>query len=166
MLLGWHVDSNIASRLRLVYGSVGDLSDRVYGYHCGHTRQITPAHSHSRTENDWRVFVDGVERPDVPEQAHSWGCASDDTEEIRFGKDGSVVYISALKEQIGERLLVPLVVKYRGDSYNKTAYDPRQLLPFLADLFISSDKGTNVARFGARTDTLGPICRIVETAWF
>jgi hypothetical protein len=154
MLLGWHVDSNIAARLTLVHGRVGDLGGAVYGYHCDHTRQITPAHSHSRTENDWRIFVDAVKRPDIPEQTHSWGCASDDIEEIRLKNNRSSVYVTALQEQIGEKLLVPPIVKYTGDFYNKTDYDARHLLPFLADLFISSDKGTNVAWFGARTDTL------------
>ena len=154
MLLGWHVDSNIAARLTLIHGRVGDLGDGVYGYHCDHTRQITPAHSHLRTENDWRTFVDGVERPDVPEQADSWGCASDNIEEIRFGKDSSSVYISALKEQVGGRLLVPPVVTYTGKSFNQTDYDPRHLLPFLADLFVCSERGTNVAWFGGRSETL------------
>ena len=41
MLLGWHVDLNIAARLTLVHGRVGDLGGAVYGYHCDHTRQIT-----------------------------------------------------------------------------------------------------------------------------
>ena len=154
MLLGWHVDSNIAARLTLIHGRVGDLGDGVYGYHCDHTRQITPAHSHLRTENDWRTFVDGVERPDVPEQADSWGCASDNIEEIRFGKDSSSVYISALKEQVGGRLLVPPVVTYTGKSFNQTDYDPRHLLPFLADLFVCSERGTNVAWLGGRSETL------------
>ncbi len=154
MLLGWHVDSNIAARLTLIHGRVGDLGDGVYGYHCDHTRQITPAHSHLRTENDWRIFVDGVERPDVAEQADGWGCASDNIEEIRLGMGSFCVYISGLKEQIGDRLLVPPVVRYTGKSFNQTDYDPRHLLPFLADLFVCSEKGTNVAWFGARSETL------------
>ena len=84
MLLGWHVDSNIAARLQLKYKAVGDLGEQVYGYHCDHTRQVTPAHSHARVQNDWRKFVDDVVRPDVPQQAASWGCAGDAIEEVRI----------------------------------------------------------------------------------
>ena len=66
MLLGWHVDSNIAARMLLKYKEVGDLGEQVYGYHCDHTRQVTPAHSHARVQNDWKRFVDRVERPMFP----------------------------------------------------------------------------------------------------
>ena len=58
MLLGWHVDSNIAKRLTMFRGKVGDLGKEIYGYHCDHARQVTLMHSHSRTENDWRRFID------------------------------------------------------------------------------------------------------------
>src|SRR5579872_5143958 len=85
MVLGWHVDSNIAKRWSLVYGKVGDLGEEIYGYHCDHTRQITPAHSsQTRTENDWQRFVTNLDRADVPEQADDWGCAQDDIEEVRL----------------------------------------------------------------------------------
>ena len=84
MLLGWHVDSNIAKRMYLKYGTVGDLGSEVYGYHCDHTRQVTPAHSHTRLQNDWRRFCDEVDSPNVPEQADTWGCATDLIEELRL----------------------------------------------------------------------------------
>jgi hypothetical protein len=82
MLLGWHVDSNLARRLGLIYGKVGDLGEEIYAYHCDHTRQTTPMHSHTRTENDWGVFVTSVSRPDLPEQADNWGCPADEIEEL------------------------------------------------------------------------------------
>lgn len=84
MILGWHVDSNIARRLGIVYGSVGDLGGKIYGYHCDHTRQVTALHISSRTENDWKQFVEDVERPEIASQADNWGCANDDIEEIRL----------------------------------------------------------------------------------
>src|SRR5262249_45357071 len=126
----------------------------IFGYHCDHTRQITAAHSYLRTENDWRSFVDKVERPDIPEQAQNWGCALDEIEEIRLTHQRSRAYVSALKKQIGNGLAAPPVVSYTSQSYNKTDYDPRHLLPFLADLFICLEKDTNVAWFGARPQTL------------
>ena len=74
MLLGWHVDSNIAKRMSLKYGEARDFGTEIYGYHCDHTRQVTPAHDHARVQNDWRRFVDDMDRSDIPEQAHTWGC--------------------------------------------------------------------------------------------
>ena len=64
MLLGWHVDSNIAKRLTMLRGKVGDLgAELLYGYQCDHTRQVTPAHSQSQTRNDWRRFVENLAGP-------------------------------------------------------------------------------------------------------
>jgi hypothetical protein len=154
MLLGWHVDSNIAKRLALLHGKVGDLGTQLFGYHCDHTRQITPAHSHSRTENDWRRFVNEVERPDIPEQVSSWGCPEDDIEEIRLTGQSTSAYINALKRQVGEAQVLPPVVSYTGEDYNKTDYDPRHVLPYLADMFVCCEKRINLGWFGARPDML------------
>ncbi|MBV9521065.1 MAG: hypothetical protein JO068_23425 [Hyphomicrobiales bacterium] len=154
MLLGWHVDSNMAKRLTMLRGKVGDLGREVYGYHCDHTRQITPAHSHSRTENDWRYFVDGIHRPDVPAQAKTWGCADDEIEEIRLTRQRTSAYVKALKKQIGEPQIAAPVVSYVGEAHNKTDYDLRHVLPYLADMFVSSERRINLAWFGTRADTL------------
>ena len=65
MLLGWHVDSNIAKRLHLLYGRVGDVVDRLFGYHCDHTRQVTPMHQHRADRNDEARFIGQVTVPEV-----------------------------------------------------------------------------------------------------
>jgi hypothetical protein len=162
MLLGWHVDSNIAARMLLKYREVGDVGERVYGYHCDHTRQVTPAHSHTRLQNDWKRFVTEIERPDVPQQAASWGCASDQIEEIRLTGKPASIYIQALREVIGEPLSAPNVVRYTAEVYNKVDYDPRHLLPFLADMFVSLPRASNLAWYGARAETLGSFASIWE----
>jgi hypothetical protein len=154
MLLGWHVDSNIAARLQLKYKAVGDLGEHVYGYHCDHTRQVTPAHSHERVQNDWKKFVDNIERPDVPQQAASWGCAGDAIEELRIAIDPASVYVQALREVIGEPLAASKIVTYTGETYNKVDYHPPHLMPFLADMFVSMPRNMNVSWCGTRGETL------------
>ena len=161
MLLGWHVDSNIAQRLGLLHGKVGDLGDKVFGYHCDHTRQVTSAHSHTRTENDWRVFVDAVERPEVPEQADTWGCPDDDIEEIRLVPPRTQIYIRALQKAIGRPLEQPTYARYVAETYNQVDYDPRHIMPFLADLFATSSKTTNVVWYGLKYETL----RLFSSVW-
>lgn len=101
MLLGWHVDFNIAKRMYLKYGKVGDLGSQVYGYHCDHTRQVTPMHSHTRVQNDWRVFCDQVEKSDLPEQADEWGCPNDDIEEVHLVDDPVNVYLQSFQQPVG-----------------------------------------------------------------
>ena len=145
---------NIAKRLTMLRGKVGDLGKELYGYHCDHGRQVTFMHSHSRTENDWRRFIEGVERPDIPEQAQSWGCANDEIEEIRLTGQSASTYVTALRRQIGERQSLPPVVAYIGENYDKTDYDPRHVLPYLADMFVCCEKQTNLGWFGTRREML------------
>ncbi len=154
MLLGWHVDSNIAKRMSLIYEEVGDLGNEVYGYHCDHTRQITPMHGHDRTQNDLQRFVDNVTRPDVPEQSETWGCANDSIEEVRLVSEPARLYIEALSEAVGKPLTSPIIVEYTARTYNKSDYDASHLMPFLADMFVSMPRNSNVAWYGARTETL------------
>ena len=161
MLLGWHVDSNIAQRLGLLHGKMGDLGDKVFGYHCDHTRQVTSQHSHTRTENDWRVFVDAVERPEVPEQADTWGCPDDDIEEIRLVPLRTQIYIRALQNTIGKPLERPIYTQYAPETYNQVDYDPRHIMPFLADLFSSSSNTANVVWYGLKYETL----RLFSSVW-
>ena len=166
MLLGWHVDSNIATRLRLVHGAIGDLGADFRAYHCDHTRQVTPMHSHAKTENDWRRFIRDVERPDIPAQAATWGCADDDIEEVRLEGNFSQFYVKALQTAIGRSLDRPMIANYRGDSYNKVDYDPRHILPFLADMFLASPRTINVGWYGARAETLSLFARVWRDCGF
>lgn len=154
MLLGWHVDSNIAKRMYLEYGTVGDLGTKVCGYHCDHTRQVTPAHSHTRLQNDWRRFCHEVDRPDIPEQADTWGCPNDTIEEIRLVANPASIYVQALREAVGGPLDAPLINKYTIETFNKTDYDSRHMVPFLADMFASMPKATNLAWYGAGAEML------------
>ena len=155
MLLGWHVDSNISKRLTMVHGAVGDAVPFVFGYHCDHTRQITPMHAHRSPENNTQTFVDQVSRPDVPEQAETWGLASVDLEEIRLTETVNATYRQVLKEVISKPLPAPVVVNYRSDSYDKEIASAEHVLPFLVDLFANAHRDMVLA-------WLGPQDRIYE----
>ncbi|MGH7068099.1 MAG: hypothetical protein ACREEU_09995 [Acetobacteraceae bacterium] len=160
MLLGWHVDSNLARRLGFLHGPPRSLADHLFGYHCDHTRQVTPAHRHDRVENDWRRFVDGVSRGDIPEQSDCWGLASETIEETRL--DGPAAgYVGALRAAIGEGMKKPTEIAYRGDSYEKVGYDPRHVLPFVVDALSCYPPATTIGWIGADAALLD---RFV-TAW-
>lgn len=155
MLLGWHVDSNIAKRLSLIHGGVSDLGQEIFGYHCGHTRQATPMHSGStRVENDWTTFVTNVARADIPEQANTWGCATDEIEEIRLQADITRSYAAAIAHAVGAPLESPTFAKNAFETHDKVGYDSKHLLPFLVDLFVSAPRRSNLAWYGARLDIL------------
>ena len=92
--------------------------------------------------------------PILPEQAKSWGCPNDEIEEIRLTGESASAYVRALKGQVGEGQSTSPVVAYVGENYNKADYDPRHVLPYLADMFVCCERKTNLAWFGARTDML------------
>src|SRR5487761_43825 len=130
MILGWHVDSNLAKRLTLKRGPVASMIDHVFCYHCDHTRQATSTHRRDRVENDPVFFVDQVTRPDLPEQREDWGCAGDDVEEIslahsRFGyRDMLAKVVDPLDAAFNE-------ARYTPASFDDYRYDARHVLPFL-----------------------------------
>lgn len=166
MLLGWHVDSNIAKRMYIKYGMVGDLGRDVYGYHCDHTRQVTPAHSHMRLQNDWRLFCDEVDGPQLPEQANTWGCANDMIEEVRLAANPASIYVRALRESVGSPLTEPQVAKFTLETFNKIDYDPRHMVPFLADMFVSVPKSSNLAWYGAGMEMLSRFAMVWDRLGF
>ena len=155
MLLGWHVDANIAKRFSLLYGDVGDLSGAVFGYHCDHTRQVTPAHRRDAVQNSIERFFTTVDRPDVPEQAESWGCPDAEVEEIRLGGRGNAVFLSSLASVLRAPLREPLVSRYLFESWDKVGYAPEHVLPFLLDLFASAPRGMRIGWIGMHGAMLG-----------
>jgi hypothetical protein len=149
MLIGWHVDSNIAKRMLLKHGAIGDLSDRVFGYHCDHTRQVTPMHKGNAVENSLDDFVFNVVQPELPDQATSWGCPDDHIEELRLTHTASVGYVATLDALLAPNPLeTPLTTSYTGPTYDQTGYTPEHVLPFLIDLFASVPRDWDIAWIG------------------
>lgn len=147
MLLGWHVDANIAKRLSLIYGDAKDLSASVFGYHCDHTRQVTPAHRSDAPQNDSSRFFFDVKRPDVPEQAEIWGCNADEIEEIKITKSSG--YLKSLERFSPSRMSAPRYVEYIPETFNNVEYSPYHVLPFLLDIFASVPRDWQVGWVGA-----------------
>ena len=152
MLLGWHVDANIARRLALIHGRTGKLDDRLGGYHCDHTRQVTPAHKPGSVANDWRVFVEDVREARAPEQPN-WGLADAAIEEIRIDK-GAAIYVGALRQAIGAPMTAPSHLLHGRTSRDRIDYDARHVVPFLVDALVAYPRDLRLGWFGARRDLL------------
>jgi hypothetical protein len=152
MLLGWHVDTNIAKRLSLLRGhTVNSALDRVFAYHCDHNRETTPAHAHGATQNSWERFVTTVSQSDVPDQQHTWGFPSDHIEEIRLDEKPDVTAaLSSLLPPMGEQLYVTGITPNQSDL----RYDPEHVLPYLANAIGALPSGWSVAYGGCRSKTL------------
>lgn len=153
MLLGWHVDSNISKRFFCRYGAVGDALPHVFGYHCDHTRQVTPMHRHKSAQNDIKRFIDDITGPELPHQADSWGLADVDIEEVSLSAPVSGMYRAALTQVMGARQTEPTVSRYAADRFDKEGADPKHILPFLLDIFASAKRDTWIGWIG-ETDAL------------
>jgi hypothetical protein len=161
MLLGWHVDSNIAKRFHLLYGETKDLIDNVFGYHCDHTRQVTPAHRKDSVSNDIKTFVDDVDTPFVPEQADSWGLADVEVEEVRLNHGRDRAYMAGISASIHTPQLLPTYSAYVRDTYNKVTYSASHVLPFLADIFVNAPPRTSIGWVGSNPE----LFRMFSTIW-
>jgi hypothetical protein len=151
MLLGWHVDSNIAVRLGLRHGPVGDLTEQLFGYHCDHTRQVTPAHRHGARRNDMDVFVHQVRQPRPPGQ-ENWGLAGEPIEEIRL--DRPPPYLAALEAAIAAPMAEPTRAHYGLPSHGRADYDSAHVVPFLLDAIACYPADTAIGWAGTRPDLL------------
>ena len=150
MLLGWHVDANISKRLVMRHGKIDDALPFVLGYHCDHTRQITPAHAHKSVENSEDDFIHNLLQPDIPDQSETWGLAGIDLEEISLTDTINMAYRRALSKAIDQPLKGLIEARYRPESYDLEVGTPEHVLPFLVDLFANSPRNTNVVWLGPK----------------
>lgn len=149
MLLGWHVDSNIAKRVHLLYGKTDDLLNHLYGYHCDHTRQVTPMHRFDSVSNDFVQFADNVTESELEAQHDAWGYPHDEIEEIRLDETRNKLYLQGLSAVIPEPMTQPTVSSYDIESYDRVSYSPSHVLPFLADTFVNAPPDTIIGWIGA-----------------
>ncbi|WP_068088205.1 hypothetical protein [Polycladidibacter stylochi] len=146
MLLGWHVDSNIFKRLGLIYGEIGDAFPYVWGYHCDHTRQITPAHKHNAPQNSTEDFVTNVQQAKLEKQ-NDWGLKGLALEELSLRGTASIF----LEKQI-EKTSAPssdhFINHYRADSYAAAQIDPFKTAIFINDIIGRQFKTSEICWIG------------------
>lgn len=154
MLLGWHCDSNLAARLALYRGRVETLIDKVFGYHCDHTRVAAANNKGRQTRmNDQDRFIWDVSSPYLPAQAETWGWPDVDIEEIRLDRDTSYErYTTGLAAA-----MEPAVEPYRTTSlewhlYEDLSYDLLHTLPFVCDQVLTYPRSTAVMVVAGRPE--------------
>jgi hypothetical protein len=100
-----------------------------------------------RAEDDFSDFVHKVREPELPRQAQTWGLPHEEIEEIRL--DGAAAgLLPILAKLAGPPLEKPTEAFYVTRTYDKASYDPVHVLPFVADLFVNTQKKGSVAWVG------------------
>jgi hypothetical protein len=146
MLNGWAVDSNLSLRLLMRLGRVGSLAGEIDAFHCAHHRAVSRLHRHGRTENDYQRFYRDVERPDLPDQAESWGFAGVELEEIRLDGTRRRRWLGALAGADPR----PVEAVYTPETADEPHYPADQVLVHLLDLLAERAADTVVGWCGAR----------------
>ncbi len=154
MILGWHLDANIAKRMRFKRGQVETALDRLIGYHCDHTRRSSPYHKVDRAENDQVRFGDDVTAPEIPEQAASWGLADVEIETFALGQASAARYLQGLQATIAAPLEGFLQTQYVLEDYGRLDYPHEHVLPYLLDVVSCLPADTRIGYVGCRADTL------------
>lgn len=154
MLLGWHCDSNLAARLALYRGRVDTLVDRVFGYHCDHTRVAAANNKGRQTKmNDQDKYIWDVLTPFVPEQADTWGWPDVAIEEIRLDRDTAYERFTAGLDAA----LKPAALPYTTSSlewflFDDLTYDIAHTLPFVCDQMLTYPRETAIMVVATRAE--------------
>ena len=166
MTKGWHVDSNLAKRVSFLRGNVVSLLDRLEGYHCDHTKQVTPAHKAGAESNSLLTKVKLVSQSTVERQKDTWGLHMMQLEEIRLPRGKSVVTVDNLVSAVSARQ-----DSYSHSDYNAKGWDlntipPGHVLPFLVDFFVHYPRGQGITWVGPDTEVRRRALRLFELMGF
>lgn len=153
MLLGWHVDSNLAKRCLLLYGETRSLFHKVAGYHCDHTKVVTPAHGHDRLQNDMVEHITQVRSPEIPAQADTWGAPDAAIEDLRFPPGRDFSFAPAIAPLLGPMPASAYEAVYTEKSWNRITYPARHVIPYLADQIATFPRDIDIGYCGLN-DTL------------
>ncbi|WP_420421580.1 hypothetical protein [Simkania sp.] len=145
---GWHLDANLCKRMSLYYkGKVDQLEDKLWGYHCNHTRQESFFHKQLSPENDWNRFIKDVQVPDLPNQRDSWGLKGYDLEQVILKEPQTHAHQDiSLSEIVIDQ-----------DSFNTLTYESKRIFPHLLDHFNNLPPESRVGYIGHNTELLNLI---------
>ena len=150
MVLGWHVDSNLCKRMWLLNGETGTILDRLYAYHCDHTRIQTVYHvAGQSTANDADTFVTHVVSPYIPEQGLRWGMPDEPIEEFSLSDpflNRMAAHLSRLVPGMHQPMTGISLVDYFVDA--SLYYDDRHVFPYVADILVNTPAFSDIGYFG------------------
>jgi|GEM_PF-582413 len=149
MILGWHVDANIARRLYLKYGRPADLAEHFEGFHLNHNLQHNALHDENITRNDLNRFCLELSVADIPGQRETWGLAGSELEEIRLPSRRFTAFHQALDKAQPPAPDTSAESWCTAESKNENLYyDAAHVFPFVANFLAGSAPGTRVGYWG------------------
>lgn len=163
MILGWHVDTNMARRMRILRGKVDTAFPALSGYHCGHTRQATSLHGARRTENSLTTFAREVAEPTWSEDG-KWGAPDEAFEELRLTHSQQTLYLNVLDRAVPQEGPEVIETSYTEATFCEQGFDPSHVLPHLGDILFNTKAGQSVFVVASDLDFLAGFTRFVSGA--
>jgi hypothetical protein len=168
MILGWHCDSNLAARLALYRGRIDTLIDKVFGYHCDHTRVAAANNKGRQTKmNDQERFIWDVASPYLPAQAETWGWPDVAIEEVRLDRETSYQRFTTGLDAALEPATTPYgTTSLEWQLYEDLSYDLLHTLPFVCDQVLTYPRGTAVMIGAARAEFVSRFAKAWQAMGF
>jgi hypothetical protein len=148
MLLGWHVDSNLARRMHEFHGESREAPPEIGVFHCNHNRSETHYFPATSTSNNLERYVFGDVSSIARSGQDSWGLPSVQLREVTISDFENK--FSSYFDSIGSE-------HFHETESSSTSYSDRLngvsaevTLPFLADRLFTSAEGTMVMYLGCR----------------
>lgn len=155
MVLGWHVDSNLCKRMYILNGKTDTLIDKLYAYHCDHTRQSTLAHGADRVENSLLRYFENVKTPYLPEQANDWGLPNEKIEELKLTDEYAGRFATTMGEMLPGMKADYSELEFTDRTMNHGLYyDNQHTLPYICDYLTLMPPEADIAYFGGNVEIL------------
>ncbi|MFI5334482.1 MAG: hypothetical protein ACHQT8_04875 [Chlamydiales bacterium] len=145
----WHVDANLCRRMSLLRKQKPDqLENRLWGYHCNHTRKDSLLHKKHHSENDWSRFVGKINAPMLLDQKQ-WGLEGKILEEIRLDPSRSrhESHTKGISSSLQASKVSPELL-FHASSYNQIDYASARVFPHLVDHFCNLPEECVIAYMG------------------
>ena len=154
MILGWHCDTNLAARLALYRGGPETLVDKVFAYHCDHTRVQAANNKGRQTKmNSLQRYHWELTTPFLEEQAVTWGWPEREIEEIQLNKDGLFSrFATGISSTIAPAKEPYRTTTLESYAFNDLTYDLAHTLPFVCDQIVTYARTSNVMIVASRPD--------------
>ncbi len=158
-----NTEHNLSKRFLLLNKKINALTDKVFAYHCDHTRNKTLMQSPDAIENDPRRYSFDVHSPFLPLQSENWGIPTENINEIRLNDYNSNNFSNIITDLLPVSLESMTFDFISEKSYNHgQIYDNYHAFPFLANHLVNLPSLTNIGYFGGNIPLLILIIKFLK----
>ncbi len=145
MLLGWHVDSNLAKRFNIYFGFTKSLEHVIEGFHCEHNK-ISTQFTNSNLSNDINLYINLIQNPIAKHNGLNWGLEHENLATFKLTTKENIDLETLIKFAPNPKITrIELPTEIVGDLIS---YPITHALPYVLELFEGSESNRNVGYIG------------------